>query len=184
MVSMKKYDFCRHYNFCESKQIVFSYNGKISANILQGIITILEDRLTDHNVKKSRARKIISIIIELSQNIQHYSFHKPINQGDEHGYGILVVRKVEEGFQINTGNLLSQEKADEFIRYCNQFIKLNQKPLKDMYLKKLKANRETASDRTGIGLLYILRKSNSQMEIKSHRIDKTNVLLTISVLVN
>ncbi|MCK5268519.1 MAG: hypothetical protein KAR07_10135, partial [Spirochaetes bacterium] len=92
--------------------------------------------------------------------------------------------KVEEGFQINTGNLLSQEKADEFIRYCNQFIKLNQKSLKDMYLKKLKANRETASDRAGIGLLYILRKSNSQMEIKSHRINKTNVLLTISVLVN
>lgn len=184
MVNMKNYDFFKHYHFCESKHIIFSFNGKISTTILQSIVTILEDRLTNHNVEKSCIRRIISIIIELTQNIQRYSYRKTINEDQQNGHGMLVVRKVEEGFQIHAGNFLSPESGEKLIRYCNELIKLSQESLKDMYQKKLKLKRATASDKAGIGLLYILRKSNSQMEIKLHRIDDINVLLTFSILVN
>lgn len=180
---MKNYDFYKHYDFCESKQIVFSFNGKISDPILQGIVTILEDRLTDYNIEKSFLRRIISIIIELTQNIQRYSSRKTIHQDQKNGHGMLVVKKAEEGFRIYAGNLLIHEIGEKLIEYCNRYKKLNQESLKDLYQKKLRVKR-AAFDSAGIGLLYILRKSNSRLEIKSHRVDDTLVFIAFSILVN
>lgn len=184
MMSIKNYDFYKHYNFCESKQIIFSFQGKISDHILQNIIAILEDKFNDYNVEKSCLKRIISIIIELTQNIQRYSFRKTINKNQENGHGMLVVRKTEEGFWIHAGNLLAPENGEKLIHYCNQFITLNQESLKEMYQKKLTVKRAGASDKAGLGLLYILRKSNSRMKIKSYRVDDSHVFLTFSILVN
>jgi len=184
MKNIKKGDFYKHYNLCDNEQIIFSYNGEFTSSILQGFVSVLEDRLRDNDVEKSKVRKIISIIIEFAQNIQHYSIQKTDSQDQEDGHGILVLRKEGEGIQIYSGNLVSQEKGEQLLRYCNQLKMLNQQSLKDLYLKKLKENREASSDRAGIGLLYIMRKSNSQMEIKVHPIDETSVLLMFSVLVN
>lgn len=179
MVNAKHYDFYKHYVSCESKQIIFSFNGKISDSVLQDIVAILEDKLTDHNIKKSFLRRIIGIIIELTQNIQRYSFRKSIDQDQENGHGMLVVRKVEEGFRIYAGNLVEHTIGEELIQYYNYIIKLNQESLKELYHKKLAA----AADSPGIGLLHILRKTNSRMKIKVHRVNKTLAFLAFSILV-
>ena len=97
---------------------------------------------------------------------------------------MLVVRKTEEGFRIHTGNLLVHEIGEKLIQYCNNHKKLNQESLKDLYLEKLRVKRIATFDSAGTGLLYILRKSNSRMEIKSHRVDDTLVFIAFSILVN
>jgi hypothetical protein len=169
--------------FCEDKEIIFSFNGKISNSILQGIISILEERLSDYNIEKNSLKKIISIIIELTQNIQRYSFRKTGNRDKGDGYGMLVVRKTEEGFEIYAGNLLIRESAETLIRSCRDFMKYDQAVLREMYQNKLQGKRPGATDGAGLGLISILRKSNSRMKIHSHKVDDAHVFLAFLILV-
>jgi hypothetical protein len=184
MAGKKNFDLFEYYNFCENNDIIFSFNGKMSGSTLKGIITVLEDVLIDHDVENNFKRRIISIIIELTQNIERYSYRRTIYEGQENGHGMLIVRKVKKGFQIHSGNLLPIESGEELKRYCNEFIKLSPEMLKYSYMKKLKAKKRNLSNSAGIGLIYILRKSNSQMEIKSYKVDERNMFLSFTILVN
>jgi hypothetical protein len=184
MSNKQNYDFYDHYNFCENNKIIFSFNGRISGSTLKGIITVLEDILADYDVDKSFIRRIISIIIELTQNIERYSLRRTIFKGQENGHGMLIVRKTGKGFHIHAGNLLPAHSSEELIEYCNEFIKLSPEMLKQLYLKKLKAERSGSSDKAGIGLIYILRKSNSRMKVEAHQVDDAHTFLAFSIQVS
>ncbi len=172
---MEKLFYHNYINDTESS-LMFSYKGPFFDEVLGKLIDLIRKNFSFDPVVD---RKIVSVFIELAQNIYHYSADFVKIDDKEYGIGCINITKEinNKFYQFTAGNFVSVEYVKNLEDMCVVLNTLNRDEL-----RKLK--RDTRSELTeanerskgaGIGLIQIALAVNEpfEYEILPHNEEKS-----------
>lgn len=146
-------------------EILLAYKGSITAELITNVLGVVETKLNHVIEKSSTKKKIYNILVEGLQNLYHHVDDLPdsINNMDVH-FGIFVIAKTEETYEIRTGNFIKNDKINKLKERFDKIKSLSKDELKELY--KFVLNNQMFSDKGGggLGLIDIARRTNGQID--------------------
>lgn len=149
--------------------------GIISQDILS-LIALSLKRRPDNEVV---ARRLFAIVVEMSQNIFHYSAIKEFSakDGREIGVGIVGVGESDTHYIVASGNVAHAERADFIARQCDYINTLDADELRQYYREQRRQPVREGSVGGSIGLIEIVRKSGSPIHYEIIPLEDGNVFI-------
>ncbi len=166
--------------------ISMAFRGGMSQEILSLMGWSL--RRAEENVVVSR--RLFGMIIELSQNILHYSAEREYSEHDqkEIGCGIITVSKQEGQYIINAGNYVTLDKIERIKSRCDHINSLSQEELKAYYKAQRRLPHADGGTGANIGFIDMVRKSGNKVAFNFYESPErpgcSFFVLTVTVNVN
>lgn len=157
---------------------LISFIGKLDSALETELITQVEKCLETLHCSEDEQQKIISMTVELLQNILHHSSTTP--PGDNITESMFQLEKTKKGFVISTSNFMKTKKnmlLQKRIEYLNS---LTLQELANLY-KDILNNGQSARETAGLGLIDIRRKSRNPILFKFAPVNTDYSLVTVKV---
>lgn len=163
------------YNQLRQHHLHMVAQGLISQDILS-LIALSLKRRPDNEVL---ARRLFAIVVELSQNIFHYSAIKEFSVKDQReiGVGIVAVGESDTHYVVASGNVAKPENAAFISRQCDYINTLDSEELRQYYREQRRQPAREGSVGGSIGLIEIVRKSGSPIRYEIIPLEDGNVFL-------
>ena len=181
---MKDFDAFEFYQYMEEHNIIISFKGEISQELLVSIGDILKEKLSHKETKQQVVKKLFFIFIELGQNIYRYSSDRDKIKENEVGIGVLFIRERETHFTVFAGNVVSPEEATEIVEQCSVINRKSPDELKQYYKEQIKQPRQHGKVGAGVGLISIVRKAKNPIQVHTRVMNERQTFLVLSVEVN
>jgi hypothetical protein len=149
--------------------------GLISQDILS-LIALSLKRIPDNEVV---ARRLFAIVVELSQNIFHYSTIKEFSVKDQRGIGvgIVAVGESKTHYLVASGNVAHAENAAYVAKQCDYINTLDSEELRQYYREQRRKPARVGSVGGSIGLIEVARKSGEPIHYEIIPLEDGNVFL-------
>lgn len=163
------------------KDVILMYQGAMSQTILATMALPLREAEEDYLLSK----RLFAIIIELGQNINHYSEKREFSIADrrEVGCGMFVVQKTETDYIFTAANKIKTNKIDKMKKHCEYINSLNEKKLRQFYRTQRRATRSDGHYGGNIGFIEMVRKSNNPLETSFVILEKDETMAYFSIQV-
>jgi hypothetical protein len=145
--------------------ILFSFNGVITLDIISSVLQIMESQLGFMGETLKTRKKVLHVLTECLQNLYHYKFineeyvkliaKKPV---------LLCIAKESKYFQIETGNYIKKSDSNNLSWNLDKINKLNQNQLKQYYYDVFSNRSIPQKGNAGLGMIYLARKSGNKLE--------------------
>lgn len=165
----------------EAGELVFSYKGNPSSQMINLIIQLVESKL-ELSENNSRTRKrIINILIEVLQNIFHHHDEFTILNFNSL---IFYLFRSYDNYLLVSGNYLRKEKANGLMHKLNNFFTLSENDLRDTYLQTLENGEFSSKGGAGLGMMDIIRKSGGNLNHQFIPVDDDHYFFLIEIKIN
>lgn len=159
------YDF---YDKMEQNNILLSFKGDITSELLTSILQIMEHKLDNLEEAPKTKRKVYNILVECLQNLYHHMDEMP-ELADTAGLGskrqaIFMIGKEEGRFRIITGNYLLTKNADGLKARIDRINAMSRDELKEYYKEVLNNGLMSEKGGGGLGMIDIARKSGGKLD--------------------
>ncbi len=168
------------YKTLSEKDIILSYTGPVSQNLLVDINVTL---MNIEGIQKS-SKKIFKLFVELAQNIERYSDQREFVEGyREVGVGILVIFETANSYIISAGNLIEESKVEALKTQCEFISSLSSEEIKTYYHKELHAEHANSKG-AGIGIIDIARRTGNDFtfEFNEAAQDYSFFIINVTIL--
>jgi hypothetical protein len=174
------------YSKLNGNDVILSYKGSITTEIINNVLENIENKLIGLNEDVKVRKKVYNVLVESLQNLFHHveELPKEITQVDENKFGMLVVKKVSNGYMITTGNYINSGKIKPLKDKIDKINSLNQDELKDMYKFILNHQKLTAKGGGGLGLVDIARKTGNKLEYGFHNVNNSYYFFNLDIFVS
>jgi len=153
-------------------EVLLAYKGSITAELITNVLGVVETKLNHVIDKSSTKKKIYNILVESLQNLYHHVDDLPdsTNNMDVH-FGIFVIAKDGEDYNIRTGNFIRNDKIKKLKERFEKIKSLSKEELKELY--KFVLNNQMFSDKGGggLGLIDIARRTEGRVDYKFNEYD-------------
>jgi hypothetical protein len=149
-------------------EVLLAYKGSISAELITNVLGVVESKL-DHVIDKSiTKKKIYNILVESLQNLYHHVDDLPnlINESMDIHFGIFVISKVDDTYQIRTGNFIINDKIQKLKERLEKIKSLSKEELKELYKFVLNNQKFSEKGGGGLGLIDIARRTDGRVEFE------------------
>ena len=176
------YDFYRR---IEDEEIILSFKGDFTAELLTSFLHILEARMELTRTDRAKRRRVFNVLTESFQNLYH---HIDPNGGNEELIGIkksalIIVKYIDGNFIIRTGNYIDNSEIQNLKRKLAMVNALDSDELRGLYRMKLENDPRTVKGTAGLGLIDIARKSKSKLDYEFINIDDTSSFFCLKVII-
>ena len=156
--------------------IFLSISGPLSQDLMVEMGEILKRKLKADGVAGTVIHQVFSILVELSQNIIHYSDEKMPRggdtEGDTAGCGILSVGYEDGHYILMAGNMLEIDKIEGMRKRLAKIGAMNKNQLNNLYREQRKGLPDEDSKGAGLGLIEVARKVSQPLEYDFKEIDE------------
>ncbi len=160
-----KLKLANYYNQLQSKDILLSYKGAFTNELLDCLLQLTENKLNLIGGKKSMRKKVYTVVVELLQNVYHHFdplyFKSEID--DLEAVTFLIGRENGE-YSILAGNYVENSKISFLKTVIDELNALSDEELKKRYRHALDTGTFTDKGGAGLGMLFIARKSIGNIE--------------------
>lgn len=148
----------------ERKNIMLSFKGDMSTDLLTSILQIVENKLDRFGESPKIKKRIFNILVECLQNLHHH-----IDTPESFPFGdkpsvIVMVAKTVSGYAIITGNFILDGNADELKKRLEQINGMTPEEVKELYKSVLADGKLSEKGGGGLGMIDIARKSGEKLE--------------------
>ncbi|MDC1068472.1 SiaB family protein kinase [Candidatus Kapabacteria bacterium] len=166
---MLSFDLFEYYNNNKRNNIILTFKGAVSQEILVEIGSIIRNQF---NIHKS-IKKIFAVFVELAQNIMHYSAETEfsIKEAKDVGVGIILFSENDKEFYITSGNMVPTSLGKKVVDKIENVNKMSEIELKEYYKEQRRMPQADGSKGAGLGFIDIARKSDSKIE---YQLNDTN----------
>jgi len=157
------------YEDLKKKNIILSFKGDITPDLLTSILFVIEQKLDRYDESTKVKRKVFNVLVECLQNLYHHS-DEDLNEkviGNELSSKpsvIVMVAKNKEGYNILTGNMIPSDNVGILKNRLEEINELSKDELKELYLATLTDGKRSRKGGGGLGFLEIARKSGRKLE--------------------
>jgi len=132
----------------------------------QDVLTLIGANLRSLPNNKAISKKLFALVIEMAQNIHHYSAAKSFSKdhGRDIGEGILAVGESEEHFVVCSGNFVGREDKQEIESRFGQINNMTEQELKEAYAVQRRKPQRADKPGASLGLIDMRRKSGHPLE--------------------
>lgn len=126
-------------------------------------------------------KKILSIAIELGQNINLYSAEKETaKDGKIEGYGFISIRRNLDGYCIMSGNPAEKADAEKMTSRCDEINKSTKEELHALK-RKLWNMENPISESANIGLVQSALIADSKINYESVKTETGKYFITLEI---
>jgi len=154
------YDF---YDKMERNNIILSFKGDITADLLSSILQIMESKLDNMGEDPKVKKKIYNVLVECLQNLYHHMDEVTPDVNDKPRAAIFMVGKVDGLFNIITGNYIKVENVDGLKKRIDEVNLLTKEELKEYYKAVLNNGQMSVKGGGGLGIIDIARKTGQKI---------------------
>ncbi len=147
-------------------QIMLSYKGEISQNIMLGLLELTERKLDSSNEDQGIKSKIFNVMVGCLQNITYHS------EDNKHAKSsMFLIGRIEDGYAIYSGNAINNDKVSDFKEKLMSMTDMSGTELSLFYKTWLTSGE--MSDKNGIhlGLIDIARRTGNTLDFDFENID-------------
>ena len=157
------------YEDLKKKNIVLSFKGDITPDLLTSILFVIEQKLDRYNETSKIKRKVFNVLVECLQNLYHHSDEdqeeaKVTDKNSVKPSVIVMVAKNKDAYNILTGNMIPSENVSTLKNRLQEINELSKDELKELYLATLTDGKRSRKGGGGLGFLEIARKSGRKLE--------------------
>lgn len=172
----------------ERKGIFLNLSGPLSQTLMVEMGGLMKTKMRLEGSDAATIRKAFSVLVELNQNIIHYSAemapeNKSLSISCKNGCGIISVGRGKDCYFLLSGNLVRHDKVDKLRNRLEHLRKMTQEELKEEYHHKRKQAPDIDSKGAGLGLIDIARKASRPLEFEFRKIDKDYAFFTLKTVI-
>jgi hypothetical protein len=151
----------------------------------QDVLTLLGQTFKRSPQSEMLSKRLFGIVIEMAQNIHHYSAIKEFSEKEKRdiGIGIIAVGETDDSYLVSSGNYVYVEDAD-IIRTRSNFInQLTEKELKEYYRQQRKAPQREGKPGANLGFIDMTRKAGKPIgvDLIDSDLGKSFFILTVRI---
>lgn len=145
------------YNCLNEQKVMLLYKSDFSQEGMLPIVDMMENNLSRVASTNLIQKKVMYVLVELFQNIVK---HASTSSGRQEG--VLLVTEAGEGYEIYTGNFISNTDIPMLDKHLNNLNSLSQQELKVLYKKELIKTPKNRRGGAGLGLIETARNSSGR----------------------
>jgi len=186
---MAKIDLYNIYTNMEKEDIILSFKGDITKELLTSVYQIVEARIENDNEDPKKKKKFFHVLVECLQNMyNHMESFRDIadaNLTGHNGSAIFMIGKGDGGgYRIITGNFILNESAGVLKERIDKINAMNPVELKAYYLEKLGTTELSEKGGAGLGIIDIARKSGNKIDYDFQQPSENYSFFTLSATIN
>jgi hypothetical protein len=173
----------------ERRGIFFCFRGPISHEILVELGITLEQRLKQENADSSKALKMFAMVMEMTQNIIHYSVDRvpkenPGMQPEGNiSHGIIAIGRDRDGYFILSGNKIKNTEINRMRDRLSIVRRMTKAELKQYYREQRKKSPDAQSKGAGLGFIDLAKRSTRPIEFHFKKIDDEHSFFSLKTAV-
>lgn len=149
----------------DEKNILLSFKGMITPDLLTTILQIMESKLESYDEKPKVKKKVFNVLVECLQNLYHH-IDKDIvieNQKTYDKSALLMIARNNGDYQVMTGNYIESGSVEVLKQRLDFVNSLNRDELKSYYKEVLNDGMRSDKGTAGLGMVDIARKSGQKL---------------------
>jgi hypothetical protein len=145
--------------------IILNYKGNIDSEVINHVLDTLEDKMVQVNEQSRLRKKVYNVLVESLQNLYHHVDRVPEDFEDQTSerYGLLLIKKVNNGYHITTGNFVAADKIEKLEEKIKRINRSSHEEIKELYKFILNHQKISAKGGGGLGLVDIARKTGNKL---------------------
>jgi len=144
-----------YYQAMRDDRIIISFHGAVSQQLIIDFGQLLAGSVEPDASMRAR---LMSVFVELTENIQRYSVEKePCVQG-QRGVGVILALMNGGALEIKAGNRANQSDAETLKARIDELTKVPADELRGLYRKQRRESSQRTEGSAGLGLIEIARR--------------------------
>jgi hypothetical protein len=166
--------------------LILFYKGNIDSELINHVLDTVEDKMVLVNEQSKLRKKVYNVLVESLQNLYHHVDKVPEDFEDQASerYGLLVIKKANNGYHITTGNFIGSDKIEKLEEKIKRINRSSQEEIKELYKFILNHQKISAKGGGGLGLVDIARKTGNKLGYSFKEYDDKHSFFYLSVVVN
>jgi hypothetical protein len=180
------FDIENYFSDQSNGNIILYYKGNVDSDVINHVLDTVEDKMVEVNEQSKLRKKVYNVLVESLQNLYHHVDRVPDDFEDQTSekYGLLVVKKVETGYKIITGNFVQAENIEKLEEKIKRINRSTHEEIKELYKFILNHQRISAKGGGGLGLVDIARKTGNKLEYAFKEYNSKYSFFYLDILVN
>ena len=165
---------------------ILYYKGNVDSDVINHVLDTVEDKMVEVNEQSKLRKKVYNVLVESLQNLYHHVDKVPDDFEDQTSerFGLLVVKKVSDGYRIITGNFVHAENIEKLEEKIKRINRSSHEEIKELYKFILNHQRISAKGGGGLGLVDIARKTGNKLEYSFKEYNNNYSFFYLDILVN
>lgn len=165
----------RLHNFIISNSILLIYSAIFDQESLLSLVSIMKNQMGGN---ANSRKKIISLMVEMLQNIIHHG--DKMDDTEKGNHGIFYMSANSEKYYLTTINYIHNSKVDVLKDKLDHINSLDGKGLETFYNSRLFDFNICSSKEAGLGLIEMRQKSKNTLEYQFSPINSEYSLFKIT----
>ncbi len=169
-----------------TNDVIFSYKGDISSEIINHILDTVEKKTVEIDNASKIRKKVYNVLVESLQNLYHHVDSVPADfpEQDARRFGVIVIRRNDEGYLITAGNFITGEKIVKLREKIEKINNSSPEEIKELY--KFILHHQKISDKGGggLGLVDIARKTGNKLNYEFSEYNDRYSFFTLNIKID
>jgi len=165
--------------------IVLKYKGNIDSDVINHVLDTVEGKMVEVNEQPKLRKKVYNVLVESLQNLYHHVDPVPPDFEDlsSERYGLLVIKKVDDGYKIITGNFVNAEHIEKLEEKIKRINRSSHEEIKELYKFILNHQKISQKGGGGLGLVDIARKTGNPLDYSFQQYNDKHSFFYMNILV-
>jgi hypothetical protein len=184
---MIKNDIYELYQTMERENILLSFKGVVTSDLLTSVLSIMETKMDYMEESPKTKKKVFNVLVECLQNLYHHiDGEDPARNHEkiEASSALFMIAKKSDQFVIQTGNYIDNDSAGELKRRLDLINGMDKDALKKYYQDVLNDGHRSDKGTAGLGMIDIARKSGNKLEYQFLRVSDTNSFFCLNIKID
>jgi len=166
--------------------VILYFKGNIDSDVINHVLDSVEDKMVEVDEHPKLRKKVYNVLVESLQNLYHHVDRVPEEFEDQTSerFGLLVVKKINDGYKIITGNFVRIENIEKLEEKIKRINRSSHEEIKELYKFILNHQRISAKGGGGLGLVDIARKTGNKLDYEFKAYNKKFSFFYLDILVN
>jgi hypothetical protein len=183
---MIKNDIYELYQTMERENILLSFKGVVTSELLSSVLSIMESKMDYMEESPKTKKKVFNVLVECLQNLYHHidDGTERIVERIEAKSALFMIAKKDEQFVISTGNYIDCESAADLQSRLDTINGMNKDELKQYYQEILSNGNLSEKGTAGLGMIDIARKSGNKLEYQFLPVNDTSCFFCLNIKID
>lgn len=174
------------YDKMERNNILLSFKGEITSDLLTSILQIMENKMDNMQEEPKMKKKVYNVLVECLQNLYHHldEISEVDLESEKIRSAIFTIGKIDNKYSIITGNYILNENINGLKNRLDEVNSLSKEELKEYYKKVLNNGEMSLKGGGGLGMIDIARKTGEKLEYNFLEIDNKVSFFTLNIKVS
>ncbi|PCJ83138.1 MAG: hypothetical protein COA57_11895 [Flavobacteriales bacterium] len=179
-------DIFDFYDRMERNNIMLSFKGNITPELLTSILQIMESKLENMEETPKLKKKVYNVLVECLQNLYHHMDEAPVpdESADTQRSAIFMIGKIGNDYNVITGNYMYSDNVAPLKDKMDKVNGMSKEELKAYYKEVLDNGRMSEKGGGGLGMIDIARKSGQKLEYDFMDIDNKHSFFTLNIKIS